>query len=320
MRHLNINIILLFIICIFSQIEATERYDCYKDVRKAIENISAAEKDIRDGKTSDINLENLFPPAIIKKKDVTVPWVIREANLFKTIEKKEGKLLLLRRVKSRLYALMNLPREEKPVNKDDIKKRIRAILLQKQFQYFDIYAFKDRFVRWLLSVSFIKELLKIMKLDNGNERYRIILYIILAFVSVIVSLITGFLIISIKRRFAGTVTEGYKGTFYSKKSDAMLWEKKASDLSAKGDYRAALQGLLYSLLLSLDRKDIIVFDGTKTNMEYMKFMEANNMKGISEIFEHFCNIYDKKWYGLEDCSGEEYREALEFFKDCMRKI
>jgi hypothetical protein len=56
---------------------------------------------------------------------------------------------------------MNLPREEKPVNKDDIKKRIRAILLQKQFQYFDIYAFKDRFVRWLLSVSFIKELLRL---------------------------------------------------------------------------------------------------------------------------------------------------------------
>jgi hypothetical protein len=89
MRHLNINIILLFIICIFSQIEATERYDCYKDVRKAIENISAAEKDIRDGKTWDINLENLFPPAIIKKRDVTVPWIIREANLFKTIEKKK---------------------------------------------------------------------------------------------------------------------------------------------------------------------------------------------------------------------------------------
>ncbi|MEQ8225212.1 MAG: hypothetical protein ABRQ37_23025, partial [Candidatus Eremiobacterota bacterium] len=116
MRHLNINIILLFIICIFSLIQATERDDYYKDVRKAIENISAAEKDIRDGKISDINLEKLITPDVIKKRDVSDSWIIREANLFKKIEKKEEKLLLLKRVKSRLYALMDLPQEEKPVN------------------------------------------------------------------------------------------------------------------------------------------------------------------------------------------------------------
>lgn len=299
---------------------AVERDDYYKDVRKAIEHISAAEKDIKDGKTWHMNLEKFFPPPLIKKRNINNSWMIREANLFKTIEKKEEKLLLLRRVKNRLYALMNLPPEDMTVNKDNIKKRIRAILLQRQFQYFDIYALKDRFVRWLLSISFIKELLEIMKLDNDNSRYRTIIYIILAFASVTVSSITGFLIISLKRRFADTVMEGYKGTFYSKKSDALLWEKKAIELSAEGNYRFALQGLLYCLLLNLDRKDIIEFNGTKTNMEYIKIMKKDSMKKISEVFETFCNIYDRKWYGIEDCSGEEYREAFELFKDCMRKI
>ena len=319
-RHLNINIILLFVIFIFAGTQAMNSDDYYKDIRKAIENISSAEKDIRDGKTSDINLEKLLSVTITKKRDVADSWIIREANLFKSSEKKEEKLLLLKRVKSRLYALMELPPEDMPVNKDDIKKRIRSILLQRQFQYFDIYALKDRVVRWLLSISFIKELLEIMKLDNDNSRYRTIIYIILAVASVTVSSITGFLIISLKRRFASTVMEGYKGTFYSKKADALLWEKKALAFSADGNYRPALQGLLYSLLLSLDRKDIIVFDGTKTNMEYIKIMKNDSMKKISEVFELFCSIYDRKWYGLENCSEEEYREAFELFKDCLRKI
>jgi len=318
MRHLNISIILLFVIFIFSQTQAGEREDYYEDIGKAIENISAAEKDISDGK--EINSDKLFPLRIMKKTNVTDCWIIREINLFKSTEKKEEKLLLLRRVRARLYALLDLPSEEHAVNKGDIKNRIRSILLQKQFQYFDMYALKDRVVKWLLSISFIKELLKIMNLNDGNGRYRTMLYIILAFVSVTVSLITGFLIISLKRRFAGTVREFNGDRFYAKKTDALLWEKKALEFSANGNYRLALQGLLYSLLLSLDRKDIILFDCTKTNREYMKLIKDEHINRVCEIFEHFCDIYDRKWYGLEDCSGEEYREAFELFKDCLRKI
>jgi hypothetical protein len=292
----------------------------YKNIRKAIEKITIAEKDIKDGKTVEVNLEKLLPPVITEKRDVTNYWITREANLFKSTEKKEEKLFLLKRVKSRLYALMYLPSEESPVNKDDIKNRIKSILLQKQFQYFDFYSLKERFLKWFLSISFIKELLEIMNLDVSNVRHRAILYIILAVSSVTVSFITGFLIISLKRRFAGTVLEGYRDRFYSKKTDAMLWEKKAFELSENGNYRLALQGLLYSLLLSLDRRDIILFDGTKTNREYMRLIKNDNMKKISEVFEIFCNIYDRKWYGLEDCSEKEYTEAFEIFKDCLRKI
>ncbi len=315
----------LFLSVIFTYpLEAKTIEDYHEEIRKAIEKVDLACEYMEEGKNMEVNIEKLLPFEEVislsggSKVIVHNYWLSREAEDFKS-SKIDDKLLILKRIKSRLAVLLNLPCTSLNTNREEVKSGIKKILSERQFHYVDLYSLKEKIIKWLMSNSFIKELLNLMEINMDPQNQNLILYIILVITSIFVSAIAGYIIISIKRRFISGLQEDSEKGYMSSRKDALVLEKKAGELSKKGDYRMALQCLLGALLLNFDKKDILPFEPSRTNREYLCMIKIMENYKLLKYFESFCNIYEHKWYGLESCSEEEYGHAFELFKECIRK-
>jgi hypothetical protein len=82
----------------------------------------------------------------------------------------------------------------------------------------------------------------------------------------------------------------------------------ARALATNGDFAGALRALYAATLAALDRARLIQFDPARTNGHYLRSMPAGATR---DAFAAFTSLFDRKWYGREECTRAEYERSLE---------
>jgi hypothetical protein len=81
---------------------------------------------------------------------------------------------------------------------------------------------------------------------------------------------------------------------------------EAALLAARGDMRGALRALYVATLLMLDRRQLIEYETWKTNGQYIRAMPRGEAR---RLFAAFTHIFDRKWYGHEPASAQDYEQC-----------
>jgi hypothetical protein len=79
---------------------------------------------------------------------------------------------------------------------------------------------------------------------------------------------------------------------------------RAREHAASGDPRQAIHHLYLAILLRLDERDHLTFDGALTNRELLPRLTA--ARELSEPFAALVTEFDRRWYGQTACTAEEY--------------
>jgi hypothetical protein len=92
--------------------------------------------------------------------------------------------------------------------------------------------------------------------------------------------------------------------------------QRAMDLSRGGDYRSAVRYLYLSSLLMLDERNLLQYDRSKTNREYLRSISGSPelAKPLGEVIE----VFDDVWYGhhlLDEDSFKHYSDRVEALKE-----
>lgn len=86
----------------------------------------------------------------------------------------------------------------------------------------------------------------------------------------------------------------------------------AEEKAGQGDFRGALRGIYISALLEMNDRQLICYDPTKTNSEYLREVEEK-ASGLREPFKSLVKLFECKWYGLEQCGREDFQKGKALF-------
>jgi hypothetical protein len=81
------------------------------------------------------------------------------------------------------------------------------------------------------------------------------------------------------------------------------WQR-AQELSDLGDYRQAVRYLYLSTLLLLEERDLLRYDRTLTNREYLSGLA--HRPDLAAILREVVDVFDRVWYGYQTLSEGEY--------------
>jgi hypothetical protein len=81
---------------------------------------------------------------------------------------------------------------------------------------------------------------------------------------------------------------------------------QAAQLAALGDLRGALRLLYLATLFALDRAHLIEYEPSKTNWQYTRSLPQGELR---QAFGAFTAIFDRKWYGHELASLDDYEQC-----------
>ena len=92
------------------------------------------------------------------------------------------------------------------------------------------------------------------------------------------------------------------------------WRGQAEKAVRAGRLREALRCLYMALLHSLDKAGLIRLAQAKTNWDYRREIR-DSRQGPIRAFDAFTALYERKWYGLEDCNQAEYAQAVSLYDE-----
>lgn len=81
--------------------------------------------------------------------------------------------------------------------------------------------------------------------------------------------------------------------------------KRAQDLSHGGDYRTAVRYLYLSALLLLDERNLLRYDRSRTNREYLR--SVAHRPELATILQDVVDIFDQVWYGYRPIEQNDYQ-------------
>jgi hypothetical protein len=94
-------------------------------------------------------------------------------------------------------------------------------------------------------------------------------------------------------------------------SPADLW-RRAEALARDGDFLAAVRLLYLAVLTQLHRADLIRYERTRTNGEYLRQLRgAEVAAAVVEPFRRLTRLFEQKWYGQRACAAEDYERCRE---------
>jgi hypothetical protein len=89
-------------------------------------------------------------------------------------------------------------------------------------------------------------------------------------------------------------------------SPADLWHR-AEALARDGDFLAAVRHLYLAVLTQLHQADLIRYERTRTNGEYLRQLRGNEATGtLAEPFGRLTQLFEQKWYGERACAAQDY--------------
>ncbi len=91
---------------------------------------------------------------------------------------------------------------------------------------------------------------------------------------------------------------------------AVLWQQ-AEKLAQDGRYLDALRSLYRAVLSLLHRRQLLRYESTRTNGEYVQEVRLAPQAPaeVREPFERLTNLFERKWYGDRGCESAEFLEG-----------
>jgi hypothetical protein len=94
-------------------------------------------------------------------------------------------------------------------------------------------------------------------------------------------------------------------------SPADLW-RRAEALARDGEFLAAVRLLYLAVLTQLHQADLIRYEKTRTNGEYLRQLRAaEGAADVVEPFRRLTRLFEQKWYGQRACAAEDYETCRE---------
>lgn len=132
-------------------------------------------------------------------------------------------------------------------------------------------------------------------------------WVFVALAAALLVAVAAFLLLSRRKDEALPMSELAKGVSLDPRERAPEEHlDEAAQLAAKGLYREAFRSLYLATLVALDRHGEIDFDPARTNWHYLRQMGAS---ARAELFRTFTQLFDRKWYGDEHTTREEYERG-----------
>lgn len=101
------------------------------------------------------------------------------------------------------------------------------------------------------------------------------------------------------------------------RADETTLREEAARYAEAGEFREAIRRLYLSLLLFMDKQKWISFRLSKTNREYLR--EVKNAGAAALEFAGTISLYERKWYGMEQCDQKDYQEFRSLYSAFMRE-
>jgi hypothetical protein len=92
--------------------------------------------------------------------------------------------------------------------------------------------------------------------------------------------------------------------------DALL--AVARELAGSGQFRRAYRAVFLAILLRMDRQDLIRFERSRTNGEYLRSLRSR--PDVLNWMRPLTNDFDLRWYGGHSVEELDYRRALSVYE------
>lgn len=106
-------------------------------------------------------------------------------------------------------------------------------------------------------------------------------------------------------RWSRRIKEKEDSVLLSTLKDSQMVKNKAIEYYNAGDYKQALRLLYISLILELNKLNIIYIDKSKTNKQYLKEVLQSGFVKYEE-FSKFTNAFNNHWYGNKVLNREDF--------------
>jgi hypothetical protein len=184
---------------------------------------------------------------------------------------------------------------------------LQAILARPEFQATERRAFLDRlldpirvWLRWLLLE--LNQWLEWLFAPVGDVSGTTALYVVVALGLLLLIGAALMLVRLLRGSLAGDAALADVATAGPPRAAEELARARA--LAQAGDARGAVHYLSRAILLRLDERDHLPYDGSLTNRELLPRLTAE--PALAGPFAELVARFDRLWYGQADCSAEEY--------------
>lgn len=191
------------------------------------------------------------------------------------------------------------------------KEKIRDILARREFAGAHISLW-DRFVAWM-GHKVERAVEWIVGKGAGITGASQFLSGLLAVVVVVLFLVLLAYVLArvgaggLLTRPAPETEETYRGPGSSKRA-----LEEAARMAAAGDFRSALRLAYLAALLKLDEQELIRFDRTGTNWEYLAAIRSH--PELYRALQPVTLTFDRKWYGREPAGESDYHGFVEAYR------
>jgi hypothetical protein len=94
-------------------------------------------------------------------------------------------------------------------------------------------------------------------------------------------------------------------------SPGELW-RRAEALARQGDFLGGVRLLYLAVLTQLHRADLIRYEKTRTNGEYLRQLRAaDGAAAVVDPFGRLTRLFEQKWYGERACAADDYDACRE---------
>ncbi len=130
-------------------------------------------------------------------------------------------------------------------------------------------------------------------------------------VAVIIYMVYGFLAEMVSETGLNSETDQEKALT----SDVAF--KRAQEFSISKDYRTAVRYLYLSSLLILDERELLRYDRTKTNREYLQSVAQS--PNLGSLLREVIDVFDRVWYGHQPVDQEAYTQYVNYVAELRRQ-
>jgi len=178
---------------------------------------------------------------------------------------------------------------------------LRRILSQKRFREEGQKSDK-RSNTWVAKVNW--------NFDGNLLRYAVLFIGIAALILVTVYLMKG-----IRDNLISDVQERKTETIAEEPITAKDALNQAQEFETHSDFRNAIRALYLATLLYLHERDILTYDKSATNREYLRQLEGQ--PSLQNALKSAVYIFDDVWYGYKPCTADtlaEYRSLVKMLE------
>lgn len=90
-----------------------------------------------------------------------------------------------------------------------------------------------------------------------------------------------------------------------------VWLLQADRFARDNDYRRAFRSVFVAILLHLDRMDVIRFERSRTNGDYVRAVRGKGLTALMEVLLPLTLEFEVRWYGRRHTTENDYRRCVD---------